>query len=65
MNGGDSGCRDFSFLAITIVVGIATRYGMDGPAIEARWGRDFPHPSRPTLGPTKPPIQWVLGLSRG
>ena len=31
-------------------VGIATRYGMDGPGIESRWGRDFPHPSRPALG---------------
>jgi hypothetical protein len=27
------------------VVGIATRYGLDGPGIESRWGRDFPHPS--------------------
>jgi hypothetical protein len=31
-------------------VGIATRYGMDGPGIEFRWGRGFPHPSRPALG---------------
>ena len=31
-------------------VGIATRYGLDGPEIESRWGRDFPHPSRPALG---------------
>jgi hypothetical protein len=27
-------------------VGIATRYGLDGTGIEARCGRDFPHPSR-------------------
>jgi hypothetical protein len=46
-------------------VGIATRYGMDGPGIKSRWGRDFPHPSRPALGPTQPPVQWVPGLSRG
>ena len=32
-------------------VGIATRYGLDGPGIESRWGRDFPRPSRPALGP--------------
>jgi hypothetical protein len=32
-------------------VGIATRYGLDGPGIESRWGRDFPHPSRPAMGP--------------
>ena len=25
------------------VVGIATGYGLDGPGIEFRWGRDFPH----------------------
>ena len=25
-------------------VGIATRYGLDGPGIESRWRRDFPHP---------------------
>ena len=45
-------------------VGIATRYGLDGPGIESRWGRDFLHLSRPALGPTKPTIQWVPGLSR-
>jgi len=26
---------------------------------------NFLHLSRPALGPTQPPIQWVLGLSRG
>jgi hypothetical protein len=31
-------------------VGIATRYGLEGPGIESRRGRDFPHPSRPVRG---------------
>ena len=48
-----------------ISVGIATRYGQDGPGIESRWGRDFPHLSRPVLWPTQPPIQWVPALFPG
>ena len=46
-------------------VGIATRYGLDGAGIESRWGRDFPHPSRPDVGPPWPPVQWVPGLFSG
>jgi len=46
-------------------VRIATGYGLDGPRIESRWGRDFSHLSRPALGSTQPPVQWVPGLSGG
>jgi hypothetical protein len=45
-------------------VGIANCYRLDGPGIESRRGRDFPHLSRPVLGSTQPPIQWVPGLSK-
>jgi len=51
-------CRDSS-------VGIATRYGLDGPEIESWWGRDIPYPSKLAPRPTQPPIQWVPVLSRG
>ena len=45
--------------------GIATRYGLEGSGIEPRWEQDFPHPSRPALRSTQPPIQWVPGLFLG
>jgi hypothetical protein len=55
---GGGGDRDSS-------VGIATRYGLDDPGIESRWGRDFPHPFRPALGPTQSCLQWLLGVFSG
>jgi hypothetical protein len=39
------------------------RYGLDGPRIESRWGRDFPHLSKTALWPTQPSTQRVLGIS--
>jgi hypothetical protein len=37
-------------------VGIATGYGLGGPGIESRLGRNFLNLSRPNLGPTQPPV---------
>jgi hypothetical protein len=34
------------------VVGIATRYGLDGPGIGSWTGRCFSHPSNPAVGPS-------------
>ena len=38
------------------VVGIATAYGLDGPGIESRSGRNFPHLYRLAPWPTHPPV---------
>ena len=46
-------------------VGISNGYGIDGPGIESRLGRDFPHLSRPALGPTQPPVQRRVKSGRG
>jgi len=42
----------FPYIPDRTTVGIASGYGLDGPVIESLWRRDFPHLSRPALGPT-------------
>jgi len=50
----------------TFIVGqIAQSVWRLATGIESRWERDFPHLSRPDMGTTQPPVQWVPGLSRG
>ena len=46
------------------MVGIAARYGPDSPGIIFWLEQDFPDSCTPELGPTQPPVQWVLGHSR-
>ena len=45
-------------------VGIATAYGLDGPGSNPG-GDEIFLLSRLALGPTQPPVKWVLGLPRG
>ena len=51
-------CRDSS-------VGIATLTGWTVRGSNLSVGRDFPHPSKSTLGLTQLPVQWVPGLFGG
>ena len=45
-------------------VGIVNDYGLDGPGLNPSEEEIFGL-SRPTLGPTEPPVKWVPCLSRG
>ena len=45
-------------------VGIATDYALDGPGSNSG-GDEIFRPSRPVLGPTQSPVQWVPDISRG
>jgi len=45
-------------------VSIASDYRLDGPGSNPGGDKIF-HLSRPALGPTQPPVPWVLGLSQG
>ena len=54
-----------AFIVHLITITLPISYGLDGPGIESRCGRDFPHPSRPPRRPTQPPLQYVPGLLPG
>jgi len=47
------------------VVGVLTRYGLDGPEIGTRSGRDSPHPSRQALGPIQSTVSRVMVFMSG
>jgi hypothetical protein len=58
--------EDQPLVDLDSVVGTVTRYGLDGPGIEYRWGRDFPHPVQ--TGPGAHPASCTIctrSLSRG
>jgi len=46
-------CLVFSIVARDSSVDIATRYWLFGPGVDSSRRRDFPHPSRPTVGSTE------------
>jgi len=49
---------------IILSVRIASDYGLDGPGSNPGGDMIF-RPSRPTVGPTQPPVKWVPGHSPG
>jgi len=59
--------RLFSNEPLMLTVGIATGYGLDDRMIRVRFPVGagnfyFYTVFRPALGPTQPPIQWLLGI---
>ena len=48
-----------TYLSYYSVVGIATRYGLDGPGIKSRWERFFPAPVH--IGPGAHPASYTVG----
>ena len=51
----------YYFVGHDNVVGIVTRYGLEGLGIQFRCRRDFLHLSRPTVGSDQPPVKGGTG----
>jgi hypothetical protein len=47
------------------LVGISTRYEINGPGTESQLERGLTTPSGSALGAAQPPVQRILGHSRG
>ena len=52
-------------ISVDSSVGIANRYGLSGPGIESRWGRDIPQPSRPAQGAHRASYTMSMGSFPG
>ena len=66
-SGRRSGHKKSTLREVLLVIGRAgqlSRYS-DSLQLGRSGDQDFPHSSRPALGPTQPPIQRVSGLTRG
>jgi len=58
-----NGCQLLGF-GPSSSVGIVTDYGLEDLGSNPG-GDEIFRPSRPAVGPTQPPVQWVSGLSWG
>jgi len=47
------------------IIRTGTTGNLEGPTIESRLRRDFPHISRPALDPTLSPTQWTTPGGEG
>ena len=58
-NGDESPKDSFNVMGHDSSVGIATRYGLDGPGMESRWGARFSAPVQTCPGAQ--PVSYTMG----